>query len=472
MEQKITVQEYNDWLLARIPDEYNIEQIDNCIMFKAEGYKASVRFHPEQIIEMNITDQADDPKFFLHFQLDSREHAEELSEQMIEAFEKLKNRKGLRVLLTCTSGMTTSYFAEQLTQTAEVLSLDYSFDATAFTSLYAKADSYDVVLLAPQVGYHYKKTKEILSDKLVIKMPAGIFGTYNTGEMIDLIKDELEKKKEEEKAKNEPLPITVEDNDYRIMILGLISQKGSNRCAYRIYDHGKIVLDDEIIKPSINLRDIDDLMDYIAVTQKDIDVIGIAIPGITYKGIVTNDAYDFDNQNLGRHISERCDIHTFVLNDANALALGYSTFHKECTDMAFVFQPRGRVRAGIGLIINGQLRRGYKHNAGEIGTMQTRFCPEDVNPDDPEDAMKLVSIALQGCISVLAPEKIVLYSELTPDTEEIRKELEQYIDEEFIPEIIRTPHLKSYMLHGTMVRCIAILDKHKNDPDYFSFLEN
>lgn len=463
-----TEQEYKEWLLSRISYEYETEEGNNRVIYTAGEYKAFAVFHDQEIIELMIVNSAGDNEFYLHFRLQDAMHAQELSEQMLDTLVRLKNRKGINILLSCSSGFTTTYFASQLNEAASLLKMDYHFDAVSFNRLYTVADQYDAVLLAPQEGYQYSKVKNILTNKTVIQIPGSVFGTYDVGRMLEIVKKEMDKNTEV-KVKEEDIILHYDEpNPYRILVLGLIEQREGSICAYRIYDHGRKTLDKEVIKPSLRLSDIDDLMDYIEVRHKNIDVIGIAAPGVAFKGRLTNSMYGFDHTDLARHIADRIRIDTVVLNDVNAMTLGYAAAHDDCDNMSFVFQPRGDKYAGAGTMINGHLHLGHQHNAGQIGTLQEYFMPRgSFEADKPENAMKLVSIALHTCICSYAPEKIVLYSELTPDTEEIRYELSRSIDSSLIPEIIHTRELKGYILPGMMIRCLQIIKEHVGNPGRF-----
>lgn len=78
-------------------------------------------------------------KFYLYFELKDIKHAEELFEEMLETFETLKNHEKIKILLCCTSGLTTNFFKEKLNEAAEILSLDYEFYAVSFSKIYSEA---------------------------------------------------------------------------------------------------------------------------------------------------------------------------------------------------------------------------------------------------------------------------------------------------------------------------------------------
>jgi len=76
------------------------------------GYaKAMVNFYDLEIVELAIVDNNDENRFYLHFQVRDDDHARGLYNEMIIALRQLENRTKVKVLLTCSSALTTSYFA-------------------------------------------------------------------------------------------------------------------------------------------------------------------------------------------------------------------------------------------------------------------------------------------------------------------------------------------------------------------------
>ena len=69
-----------------------------------------------EVIELSIVDVdcPDDSKFFLHFELVDLDHAKELFEEMAQVLQEQGLFDTTRVLLCCTSGLTTTMFANRL----------------------------------------------------------------------------------------------------------------------------------------------------------------------------------------------------------------------------------------------------------------------------------------------------------------------------------------------------------------------
>lgn len=456
----MTEQEYRSWITEQKTDDYSVRSEGNTVFLETDYAEGKIVFHDQEIVELVITDRkSEETCFYLHFQLKDDKHAEDLFNEMVGTLMKLKTKQNFRILLSCTSALTTSYFAMELNRAAADLKLDYEFSAVSFNHIYEKGFDYDMILLAPQIHYEYEKAKEIFRNQTVLKIPASVFASYSTGGMIEMIisaRAEKNAQKKEEMQKKDPAAAA--ENNYRILTLGMINHKDMYRFAYRIYDHGKRTLDKEIIKENFSEGDLEDFMDYIVARHHNIDLIGLAMPGVTNQGFLNIPEYGFFNKNVGMNLSKKYGIPVILLNDVNAIAMGYHAMHPDDNDMVFYFQPKGAYQAGAGVIIDGKLRRGFMHNAGEMASViEADVSDPEAKALTPEGAMEIVCRGLLAYICTMAPEKIVLYSDLTPNTDEIRNHLAAYIDPEYIPEIEHVYSLKSYMMPGVMQRCLEVM---------------
>ena len=163
--------DFKAWILEHSTNDYNIKlENDDHIQLLTEYGEASIQFTQIEegtIVEFSIISKKDESvKFYLHFELNDENHAKQLYDEMIETLLNLKNEKTLKVLLSCSAGLTTSMFAEELNSMAEMLGLDYHFHAISYLSIYEEVDQYDVILIAPQIGYMLNRLKESLPEDL------------------------------------------------------------------------------------------------------------------------------------------------------------------------------------------------------------------------------------------------------------------------------------------------------------------
>lgn len=465
----MTPDEYRKWILTQTDSRYEIIETGDTVFLETEYASASVRFYEQNIVELTITlNSSEEIMFYLHFQLGDEEHAVDLFHQMRSTLLSLKEKTKYKVLLTCSSALTTSYFAQELNKAAEMMKLDYEFSAVSFSHIFEKGFDYDMILLAPQIHYQYEKTVPIFRNQIVLKIPAAIFGQYRTGELISLIMQERQKPEKKEKSEKPALRSPFE-NERRILTMGLINHRGLYRFPYTIYDHGKPTLDKEVVKPTFNSSDIFDLMDYIVARHHNIDAISIALPGVAFQGHLWLPDQGFLNENLGQILSSKYGIPVMVINDTNAIVLGYHALNEDTDNIVFYFQPTGMPDAGAGILIGGRLHTGRKNASGEIQGLTHYLYPDGESLiRTPEGALKMITAGLLAYISVLAPEKIILYSVLTPDMDAIRRELEKYIDPEYIPELIHVEMLKTYMMPGALIYALDVFERRKDWADSFT----
>ncbi len=108
------------------------------------------------------------------------------------------------------------------------------------------------------------------------------------------------------------------------------------------------------------------------VSLADIEALGIGAPGPvdSHAGIVfhTPNMPGWDHIPLGQALSDSLGIPAFVENDVNVGTLGEYVLGagKGTTDMVGIFVGTG---VGGGIVLDGKLRHGTHHAAGEIGHM-------------------------------------------------------------------------------------------------------
>ena len=114
--RKELVEQYRKWILNHTNSRYRIsENCNGTIELQTENYIASIYFYEEEIIELRIESiREGNTEFFLHFQMTEIDHARTLFEELEKTLLTLDDAHPLKILLCCTSGLTTSYFASEL----------------------------------------------------------------------------------------------------------------------------------------------------------------------------------------------------------------------------------------------------------------------------------------------------------------------------------------------------------------------
>lgn len=432
----------------------------NMIHIESEFYDGEIIFNALSIIEFSVINKVTHGvEFYLHFQMNTMKHALDLFFEMTECIQTLIHTPTFKVLLSCSGGLTTSYFASQINDAFSLLHIPYEASAVAYTKLFDVGADYDMILLAPQISYLHAKVQEILKEKMVIQIPPAVFAKYDVGAIITLIKKEIEKSKQQREKELHPQTFTLHkslNSHKHVLVLSIIRNSNRVHIHYRLYGtNQEMILYNEIIKQKISIQDIYDVIDTVLTKYPYIENIGVSTPGIINQGFVTSaNINGIVDDNLVSLLASRYHQNIVLGNDVNTAAIGYYMTQSQYSNIVGLFQP-SHYCSGAGIIINGELLLGQHNLAGEV-----QYLPMDLSDDrlvlckTPEGALELVAKTITSIISLISPEVIVLFCEMVPDVEELNLEIQKYIPKEYIPPIIKLDHLEEYTLLGQMVLCI------------------
>ena len=105
------------WLLNQNEDDWDVKEVNDNIVIETKYGLGSINFYPNCIIELDVENKMTKEKvFFIHFQMNNFHHALGLLYDMRLCLQTLTTTKKTRVLLSCTSGLTTGFFAEKLNE--------------------------------------------------------------------------------------------------------------------------------------------------------------------------------------------------------------------------------------------------------------------------------------------------------------------------------------------------------------------
>lgn len=461
---------YRKWILEQTDSAYRIEEkSEDEIDFVTDCAVGHVQFyHLEyEICALTIeSEKADEPLFFLHFEIKDLDHAKELFTQMIASLKKAGEDTGVKVLLSCTSGFTTSFFAEKLNGAAQTLGLDYDFSAVPYTDLFEAAMDKDVIMLAPQIGYLLKKAKEVLKDKIIIQIPADVFATYNVTRTVDLIKEELARKEKTEEVIED---IHDPEWDSSIAIVAIIRRNRKFEIHYRGADLEAPIERGVIVKDELDLRDLEDVLDVLFIRHPQIKGVAIVAPGVVFDGRLTLPTVKIFDVDVVGEFTKKYG-RTFVLcNDANASAVGYYANHRDCGNLLAYYHPLGNVVGGAGLVINGMPVFGKKDFAGECANyLKTLNFSEDRYDlsRTPEGIVELITKLVLPMICTIGPDTLAVYCDLLTDPEELKESLKKYIPERHLPEIVKMDSRFWELFYGAGVLLYNVLhgsSKYRED---------
>lgn len=453
--KEINVAVFREWIMYQDFDFCDMRRVQNNIVLETKFGLGHVNFYDDCIIELNVenknTQQMD---FFIHFQMNNLHHALGLLMEMKECLETLKDHQKLKVLLSCSSGLTTGFFAQKLQEAAVLLNKDYVFEAVAYSELFDIAKDYDMILLAPQVSYLLTRVEEVFKDKLVFALSSTLFGKYDVPQTFLFIESHLKETKEKEIDEQSPLAIKQQLTHHgQILCLAFLTTDYQVRLVSRLYDHGNTILEDyEIYKNKISINDITDMIDYILLQYNHIEIISISLPGVIYNGVITLKSYGLIRCEIQSHLEKRYKQKIVINNDVNTLVMGYCASQDEYKSISLLFQPRIGGGGGVGHIHNGHLIKGRHNLAGEIQYLPVSFSEhyEDMKKT-PEGALECVSKYCMAITSMVDPEAIIIYNRLVTSCNSVKEEMKKYLPEEYIPDIIKIESLKEYVLLGCII---------------------
>ncbi len=450
--------QYIEWILTQQQEGCLIRQEneDHVIISCANTDGEVQIYHLEcEIAELRLADaQTHENYFFLHFELKEEDHAKGLFREMMDALKKYAGRTSFNILLSCTSGLTTGFFAEKLNEAAATLSLDYHFSAAAFAQLHCAGFDADMILLAPQIAWQLKKTQEVFDPRPVLAIPAAVFASYDAGALIAFIQEELAKK---QKTKEEMAIAKIMrdiDTSAVMFVINMVHDRQQTRYYQRLYEAGSVIFTEEIIKERNSFADIQDILD----TQLReirrrfrVDAVSISIPGVLSE---EQGVSRVDYEEISKTLSEHCGLPVYVFHNTVAVAYGYYAQQAKYDIICYHSQPAGSMTGGTGTVYRGMPVNGRNQMAGELGPLfRLRFGKNEKEMKDPsyEQIRESVVFWLACAIAETAPEVILVRSPLTPDMDELREELKKVMAEKDIPDLIHVRDIGEYALLGTML---------------------
>ena len=350
-------------------------------------------------------------------------HAINLFYEMVECLKTLIKKPKIKILLCCSGGLTTTYFAYKI---------DEAIAATGYNELFKKGEQYDVILLAPQVSFMYAKVKKIFKDKYLLNIPAQVFAKYDVKEILNLVDQELIKKRNKN-GQVQLLSIRNKTITFHRKILCISLFRNRNR---------------------IHIQDIYDVIDTVLLNYPGIEVIGFSTPGIVNNGFATTASINgFDDMNYKKLFTSKYSQKFIITNDVNTAAIGYHATQNQYSSIVLLFQPMS-TKAGAGIIIDNKLINGKHNVAGEMKYLPVNLLEKGANVyKTPEDIIKIVKYISLSIISVIGPEAIVIFCSLLPNIEDLENELKTVLPQEYIPRLIKIDDIQEYIFLGQTIIC-------------------
>ncbi len=447
------IQHFFNYALTQYDSSYTI--IDNTndkypsILYQNENVLGTLSLNEYEnyhIIDMKVENlNKQKVIFYLHFDLQELDRAKELLDEMLEALKKEISNKDINILLCCTSGITTSYLKEKLNDAAKLLNLPYHFEATYYKIIHQEACKYDLILLAPQISHEQATIQSHFPDIPTITIDSKSFATTDVTSIFKQIKhakypvqDEVFIPRKKLNALKNTLALCIRIENGKVNIYPVFYHLENSDC------------EDKIIKDNYKLQDIFDIIDYSLSKHSQIENIVICTPGIIDRGKLTFKTAKLNDVNVQSLFENKYHKNIYFINDANAMTLGYYTEHPEYKNLAFYFHPTNTPTrtGGMGYILDGKLHLGHHGLSGE---MQYLSKNNTKAPFKQEEAIQVVSQYFISSIAHIAPEAIVYYCNMIPESTCLQEEIEKVIQPRFIPDLIKVNHCIGYMLLGGLV---------------------
>ncbi len=458
----IYVSLFYQWILHYPYETCRLDRADpEWIRLENKLVQGIITFNPKRIIELTVLDkQSQENIFYIHFQMKNLAHAKELFEQLLACMQQFKEERPIKVLLCCSGGLTTSFFAMQMQKAAKLQKVKMEIRAVGYADLYYQSEDQQVILLAPQLSYMHAKVQKLLKNQLVLKIPPSIYATYDAISMVNMIQQVGLPKPKTTLKKTQQLKSQL-DIRVHCYVLGLSICKSGGQVfmVYRLYGSKQSVrYSGMIIKQDLTYQDIEDVLDTILAQFSEVAIIGISVPALTYHGkLISGIIEGMDGFDLGRALQLRYRQKIRITNDVNNAALGYYASHQRYSSVAFLFQPIFG-HAGCGIVIDGKLHQGYYHFAGEVKHLPLTFSEDPVAlSKTPEGTRELLGKLVATIVCTLAPEAIALYSDLVWQIQDIEDELKRYLPDGYHPHLEQVDILEEYILLGIYMDCLQVL---------------
>lgn len=414
-----------------------------------------------EIVTMKIVRKRDGaPMFRVRFELTEILRAEELFLEMSEVLGQTDSRPLTRVLLCCTAGVTTTMYENKLRQLAEELSLHYEFTAMPLDQAMRRKGSYDVVMVAPQLGYRRRDAQVAYPHATVMEIPGEIFARFDVKATLELLLDAMGDGIEQTPTGTGYQIVRPIDNTRDVIVVSVIHQRDTTVIGYRIFANKGVALDGMVYKRHVDMRDIEDVLATLRAdgfNVSDFDAVGIAMPGIINRQSISLPSSDIRDYDLGRELEKRYGIEVYMDNDANAAAMGCYMSQTDFDTVVFHAQRTGVMRCGEGIVVDGHMAKGRLNFAGEVSWLAGRLN-YSADSDDLvwtyEGMTEVVANYLAASICIVSPDVIYVSSPLVRDMDALRAEIARTIPEAYIPELRVIEDFRELMYLGELALCI------------------
>jgi PTS system cellobiose-specific IIB component len=150
------------------------------ILIENHDYHYTVFFTRNKIMEYQVKEE-ENISYYLHCHFVNFLNATQLFHDFLTYLNKFIP---LKVLICCSSALTSSYLVEGLKEYAQSHHENISYTACSYNRILEA--EYDLILLAPQIGYLRKQLPKDMNIKVI---PTQLYATYDYGKITDMIRE-------------------------------------------------------------------------------------------------------------------------------------------------------------------------------------------------------------------------------------------------------------------------------------------
>lgn len=143
---------------------------------------------PMGIVEESIM-EGDKLLFYLHYQFYNFRFAKDLFDRMMAKLTEETDTRVKNILLCCTGGMTTGFFAEKMNAYCELNQLPYHINASAIYNLDNVYQDYRLIFIAPQLRYKVVELSQKYKPTVVQSIEPITFATYDCQALLTQIEE-------------------------------------------------------------------------------------------------------------------------------------------------------------------------------------------------------------------------------------------------------------------------------------------
>lgn len=149
-----------------------------------EQLHCQIFFTKQMVMELSV-EKNNQPYYYLHYEFIDFLNAIHLFHDFMEW---LFPKKTIKVLICCSSALTSSYLVEELKEYIQKNHENIDIEASSFHHICEKGKDKQLILLAPQVGYLAKKYTSSFNIQVI---PTNIYATYNYSKIVEMIKSSI-----------------------------------------------------------------------------------------------------------------------------------------------------------------------------------------------------------------------------------------------------------------------------------------